>query len=72
MTDSQVSKAPRSDHRARLVSSTISGILAVAAMQAAHAAQPATSAEAKDEEINEIVVTGSRIVRRDLEASSRS
>ncbi|MET0293345.1 MAG: TonB-dependent receptor [Steroidobacteraceae bacterium] len=71
MTDLKLSKSPRRFHKASLVSSAISGILAVAAMQAAVAAQPATSAAAEGEgELDAVVVTGSRIVRRDLEASS--
>jgi iron complex outermembrane receptor protein len=69
MTDLKFSKYLRSGYKAGLVASTVSGIIAVASMQAAAAAEPAAGAQA-EEEVTELVVTGSRIVRRDMEASS--
>ncbi|HEY4214716.1 MAG TPA: TonB-dependent receptor [Steroidobacteraceae bacterium] len=71
MSDLKFSKYQRSDRKAKLVSSAVSGILALAGMQVALAADEGPSGQAKKEEaLTEVTVTGSRIVRRDLEASS--
>jgi iron complex outermembrane recepter protein len=72
MSGLNFSKYQRSNFKAKkLVSSAVSGIIAVAGMQAALAADEGPSAQAKEEAApTEVVVTGSRIVRHDLDASS--